>query len=55
MFFTFADFADPLEVPGSTPDNDSFVANAAAVEMIMAMGFTMAQATLALKSTVSIF
>lgn len=45
------DFADPLQVSGSTPDNDSFVANAAAVEMIMAMGFTMAQATLALKST----
>lgn len=55
MFFTFADFAEPLQVPGSQLGSDSFVANAAAVEMIMAMGFTLTQATLALKSTVGIF
>jgi len=52
----FLDFAEPLQVETTTtsrPVNEEFLADEASVSMIMAMGFTKAQATLALKATVS--
>ena len=47
-----ADFGDPLQLPGSTKSSE-FVPNEDALMMISSMGFTPAQATKALKATVS--
>ncbi|XP_069988102.1 ubiquitin carboxyl-terminal hydrolase 5 [Penaeus vannamei] len=45
------DFADPLVIKTDTKSNDTFTANEEGLGMLMSMGFTREQATLALKET----
>lgn len=46
-----ADFAEPLQLPNKSTTNDKFTPNEDGLGMIMSMGFTRDQATLALKET----